>query len=212
MDNQASQEDRQVAIKMVIHLIGDIHNPVHMGYREDKGGNNIPVGGFENAEYPANLHNVWDFHIPIRFKNTPFARNITPPQKDQLVDSFTSAFSVKKIERNVLEQSLKKLFSDIATETASFVCQAYRHMAGDVPGVGPWIQPGESPGPIYMNRMILVGQDRIRKAGVRLGKMLDFISTHQVGETDPNAKKDNTTLSSVVSIIVAISIYTFLMD
>jgi len=212
MDNQASQEDRQVAIKMVIHLIGDIHNPVHMGYREDKGGNNIPVGGFANARYPANLHNLWDFHIPIRFKNTPFAQNITPPQKDQLVDSFTSTFSTKKVDRNVLESSLKRLISDIATETTSYVCQAYRHMAGDGPGNGPWIQAGDSPGPIYMNRMTLVGQDRIRKAGVRLGKMLDFISTHQVGENDPNAKKDNTTWSSVVSVIVTMSVCVILMN
>ena len=212
MDTQALQEDKQTAIKMIIHLFGDIHNPVHMGYREDKGGNDIPVGGFENARYPANLHNVWDFHIPIRFKNTAFAQNITPPQKDQLVDAFVAAFIKKKVDRSTLETSLKKLISDIASETTSYVCQAYRHIAGDVVGGGPWIQPGESPGPIYMNRMTLVGQDRIRKAGVRLAKMLDFISTHQVGDGgEPNAGKGNTTLT-VVSIIIAISLYTLLID
>ncbi len=183
MDESAPKTDRQTAIRMIIHLVGDIHNPVHMGYLEDKGGNNIPVGGFDSARYPANLHNLWDFHIPIRFKNTPFVQNIQPPQRDVRLDSFASSFVESKVQKDALQTSLKQLLTEIASETTAYVCQAYRHMVGDQPGKGPWIQSGEAPSPMYMNRMSLVAQDRIRKAGVRLAKILDFIATHQLTQS-----------------------------
>lgn len=180
MDESASKEDRKIALKLVIHLVGDIHNPVHLGYLEDHGGNKIPVAGFGHHDIPVVLHNVWDFHIPIRFKNTPFVQNIKPPQRDDKLDAFTSRFPAKFVDYDTLQASLTQLLIDIASESTALVCQAYRHMAGDETGKGPWIQPGDTLLPMYINRMSLVAQDRIRKAGVRLAKILDFIATHQL--------------------------------
>ncbi len=45
------------ALKFFIHLMGDLHNPLHIGYPEDLGGNRFPVRWFNKS---TNLHHVWD--------------------------------------------------------------------------------------------------------------------------------------------------------
>jgi len=54
--------DRAMALKFLVHLIGDIHQPFHaMG--DDRGGNNIGVhflGSTQCGSYTCNLHGVWD--------------------------------------------------------------------------------------------------------------------------------------------------------
>lgn len=44
-------------LKMLVHLIGDIHQPLHVGCCDDRGGNNVKVKWFRNE---TNLHSVWD--------------------------------------------------------------------------------------------------------------------------------------------------------
>jgi hypothetical protein len=44
-------------VKMLIHLVGDIHQPLHVGNGEDQGGNDARVKYFGTS---TNLHNVWD--------------------------------------------------------------------------------------------------------------------------------------------------------
>lgn len=48
------------ALKFLIHLVGDIHQPLHVGFRSDLGGNSIH-GVF--MQHSSNLHAVWDDHI-----------------------------------------------------------------------------------------------------------------------------------------------------
>lgn len=49
--------DEAFALKIISHLIGDIHQPLHCGNGQDKGGNDIKVTFFWE---PSNLHRVWD--------------------------------------------------------------------------------------------------------------------------------------------------------
>ncbi|EAQ99854.1 S1/P1 nuclease [Maribacter sp. HTCC2170] len=55
-----SKEDRVFYLKLLIHLIGDLHQPMHVGRYEDKGGNDIQVQWFGNG---SNLHRVWDANM-----------------------------------------------------------------------------------------------------------------------------------------------------
>jgi S1/P1 Nuclease len=51
-----------MALKFVVHLIGDIHQPFH-AYGDDRGGNGISVtflGSATCGSYRCNLHGVWD--------------------------------------------------------------------------------------------------------------------------------------------------------
>lgn len=55
--SKASDAERLVALKYVVHLIVDVHQPLHLGLREDKGGNLAQVQAFGRG---SNLHRVWD--------------------------------------------------------------------------------------------------------------------------------------------------------
>lgn len=44
-------------VKMIIHLVGDIHQPLHVGCCDDQGGNRIRLKWFRED---SNLHRVWD--------------------------------------------------------------------------------------------------------------------------------------------------------
>jgi nuclease S1 len=59
--------DRAIALKFLVHFIGDLHQPFH-ALGVERGGNGIPVSVFGSktcnyeggASYPCNLHSVWD--------------------------------------------------------------------------------------------------------------------------------------------------------
>ena len=51
----AEQED--IRLRMLIHLVGDIHAPMHAGHLSDRGGNNIMVKFFDKE---VKLHSLWD--------------------------------------------------------------------------------------------------------------------------------------------------------
>jgi hypothetical protein len=56
-DPNASREDKQTALRFIVHLVGDLHQPLHVGKCCDKGGNDVKVTWFGK---PTNLHAVWD--------------------------------------------------------------------------------------------------------------------------------------------------------
>ncbi len=52
--------DEAFALKMLVHLVGDIHQPLHVGNGEDRGGNDVKLEYFFRS---SNLHRVWDSGI-----------------------------------------------------------------------------------------------------------------------------------------------------
>lgn len=56
-DNTLSLDEKNEALKYLIHLVGDAHQPMHVSRKEDKGGNTIQVR-FDNKG--TNLHSLWD--------------------------------------------------------------------------------------------------------------------------------------------------------
>ena len=47
-------------LKFLVHLIGDLHQPLHVGNGTDRGGNDYKVTWFGEE---TNLHRVWDSHL-----------------------------------------------------------------------------------------------------------------------------------------------------
>ena len=62
LDNKTKLSKDQINddIKVLFHLVGDISQPLHCGYPEDKGGNTIHVSFLGKK---VNLHRVWDSEI-----------------------------------------------------------------------------------------------------------------------------------------------------
>ena len=56
-DPNASRADKQLALRFIVHLVGDLHQPLHVGKCCDRGGNDVKVTWFGK---PTNLHAVWD--------------------------------------------------------------------------------------------------------------------------------------------------------
>ena len=56
-DRRQPDAARREALKFVVHFVGDIHQPLHAGHRDDKGGNTYQVQ-FDGKG--SNLHRVWD--------------------------------------------------------------------------------------------------------------------------------------------------------
>jgi len=69
-NERARPGQRNEALKWVVHLVGDIHQPLHAANRGDRGGNRVQVSFFgerDNPPYgPLNLHAVWDIHMVRR--------------------------------------------------------------------------------------------------------------------------------------------------
>ncbi len=59
-DRSQPRPKRAEALKFLIHLAGDLHQPLHFGRRSDRGGNDVNVRWFGK---PTNLHTVWDSGI-----------------------------------------------------------------------------------------------------------------------------------------------------
>lgn len=59
-DSSATKDEKALALKMTVHFLGDIHQPLHMGHASDKGGNRWNVKFFKNGK---NLHSVWDSNL-----------------------------------------------------------------------------------------------------------------------------------------------------
>lgn len=75
--------DELFAVKMLVHLIGDIHQPLHVGKGDDKGGNDVKVKYFNRS---TNLHSVWDSGIidDEKYSYTEYTDAINHPTATQV--------------------------------------------------------------------------------------------------------------------------------
>ena len=145
-DKNASRQERIEALKFLVHFVGDVHQPLHLGRARDRGGNDIKVTFFENN---TNLHSLWDSGMIWRTKKgwsdyaTELAANITPQQRIQYAT-----------------------LDPVAWATESYLLA--RSHAYDVPKDGRIDQD-------YFDKNIPVIERRLSAAGVRLALLLNVI-------------------------------------
>ena len=56
-NKQLPADKQKMYLRLLIHIVGDIHQPLHVGRSEDLGGNRVRVIWFGDS---TNLHSVWD--------------------------------------------------------------------------------------------------------------------------------------------------------
>ncbi|APE26874.1 S1/P1 nuclease [Aurantiacibacter gangjinensis] len=82
-DDAATREDKQRALRFVVHLVSDLHMPLHVGNGTDRGGNDVVVDWFDER---TNLHWVWDEgmilrqHLSFTEYSERLQQRITPEQ------------------------------------------------------------------------------------------------------------------------------------
>lgn len=75
-DRSQPQAARRDALKFIVHLVGDVHQPMHAGNRTDAGGNKFQVSlrtdlapeayarnSYVDGVMGTNLHSVWDYYV-----------------------------------------------------------------------------------------------------------------------------------------------------
>lgn len=59
-DAEATRAGKALALRFTVHIVADLHQPMHVGNGTDRGGNDFEVTWFGEK---SNLHRVWDTHI-----------------------------------------------------------------------------------------------------------------------------------------------------
>lgn len=65
--------NKLLALRMLIHIVEDVHQPMHTAHTDDKGGNDIKLTWFNNQ---TNLHSIWDSQL-IDFQQLSFTEYVT---------------------------------------------------------------------------------------------------------------------------------------
>jgi hypothetical protein len=161
-DPNASLADKQLALRFIVHLVGDLHQPLHVGKCCDKGGNDVKVTWFGK---PTNLHAVWDSQIV---------------DEEQL--SFTEMAA--KLERHISPEDVVKWWDinprDWISESAEIRDTVYptardlpKLPKGKKPKKGQPLLPDLSYGYVY--KFTPVMERRLSQAGVRLAAYLNAL-------------------------------------
>ncbi|NIR27784.1 MAG: S1/P1 nuclease [Gammaproteobacteria bacterium] len=79
----ATAEERVAALKFLVHLVADVHQPLHVGRPDDRGGTDLRVSWFGR---PTNLHAVWDHHMvnDTKLSFSEYAAFIDDASPDQI--------------------------------------------------------------------------------------------------------------------------------
>jgi hypothetical protein len=151
-DPNAGMIQKKQSLKVLIHLIADLHQPVHVGDRGDRGGNLLQVLFFNRG---SNLHSVWDSKIMERHTN------------NAQVWLWDMTFQANP--RMVAEWS-KGTTENWANESLLLAKAAYRF-----PGSQTMIRSGTKLGNEYCAFALPLIQQQLAKAGIRLAYVLNGI-------------------------------------
>jgi len=85
MSDSSSRDEKRNAIRMLVHLIGDIHQPLHVGNGTDRGGNEVKIKWFYDN---SNLHRIWDSEMidSKKLSYSELAQMADHPHEKQIAD------------------------------------------------------------------------------------------------------------------------------
>jgi hypothetical protein len=146
----ASRDDRQRALRFLVHLVEDVHQPLHVGDAGDRGGNDFQVRFFGHG---ANLHRVWD---------------------EEIVERHSTDEATWAAELDPLARTLRVARGEDVTLWADESLAAAR-VAYAVPGSVGMLQPGAHLENAYFESALPVVEKRLALASARLASMLNEI-------------------------------------
>lgn len=82
-DKKTLAKDKEIALRFLVHLVGDAAQPLHIGRLEDLGGNKIKLNYFGSS---TNLHSLWDSKMVDfeKYSYTEFARVLDVKSKKEV--------------------------------------------------------------------------------------------------------------------------------
>ncbi len=155
-DRHQGDTQRLVALAFLTHFIGDIHQPLHVGAHNDRGGNEVtlrnpPAALAGDGTRPVSLHWLWD-RLPDWVQNTGLVRVYTPAERARIATGDVADWARESYD-------LSRKF-------------AYTHAFHHDPCVGstpPVVDISDAD--IYASLPVV--RQRIIQAGLRLARVLD---------------------------------------
>lgn len=141
-DRSKPRAERQQALRFLVHLIGDLHQPLHVGDNGDRGGNSTQVQFFKRG---SNMHAVWDTLLLERAGTDEVIWLAELVELDS--DEYRAEWSKGTVE-------------NWATESLKAARQAYT-----VPGTDQRIKSGEKLDGAYVEATLAAARDRLARGG-----------------------------------------------
>lgn len=152
---------QNIALKFLTHFVGDIHQPLHCGFEDDKGGNTI-TGTFNG--FNDNLHEMWDTWM-IKERMTKDFSNSDANYAQYLVNQVNGDW-----KSNASDWASDTNVDDWGSESAGLAC-TYAYTDNN----GNHIESGFVLGDDYYNFAIPVIDMQLAKGGVRLATVLNQV-------------------------------------
>jgi hypothetical protein len=140
-----TKQNKLLYLRMVIHIVEDIHQPLHTGHESDQGGNGIKVNWFSK---PTNLHSIWDTEL-VNFQELSYTEYVSA------IDHATPA-QVKTWQSTPIS---KWVF-----ESSQLADQIYKE-----------VKPGETLNYRYNFTHLETLNQQLLKGGIRLAGLLNQI-------------------------------------
>ncbi len=165
-DRAAPKEKRAEALKLLIHFVGDVHQPLHVSYADDRGGNSVAVTALGRSE--TNLHTVWD---------TTLIEQRTQRDWPALAAAIDAAITPS--------QRIDWLFATTPLQWADESLTITRRVYHELPAKNEEGQRVLTE--IYYDRNLGTIEDRLAAAGLRLAARLNALlgETQKKNETQP---------------------------
>lgn len=124
-NTELAHENKVLYLRLLIHIVGDIHQPMHTGRYKDLGGNKIKLLWFNNSY---NLHQIWDEKL-IEFQQlsyTEYANAIDHTTRDQ-----RKAWQAEPVSEWVWQsyQHAEKIYADIKPDEKLSYLYNFKYVA-----------------------------------------------------------------------------------
>jgi hypothetical protein len=168
IDVGLNKYDRATALKFLVHFVGDLHSPVHMGFKEDAGGGGLNV---KLASNNRTLHEVWDSDVlTFARKTSADGRTLVPLLDYTKLDTRLgkSIDSATVFDRSAFADYSASMATDVIMR---YTCDsAYTHVNS------AYIENNDPLDTHYMQLRSGDAVNLLQMAGVRLGQLLNAIS------------------------------------
>lgn len=168
IDESVSKTVRTDALRMLIHLVADLHQPVHLGFRKDHGGLDIMFGGGET-----NLHWLWDVSdMDANWVDKMSRKEIRNQQLFGYKEDATGFPAALEGDIDIVGEQVEIWAAGIVSNLSSEVTcpTAYKN------DLGEWIHSEDTLSPMYLQKKKNISRSLIISAGCTLGLLLDGIA------------------------------------
>lgn len=176
-DKGGDPKARAEALAQVMHIVGDIHQPLHAADRHDRGGNAVRIALLKEQGGPPNLHAFWDGacrydavngQIVELFKNPALEARPAKPDEPGAAATVARALLDKTAGNSEPSAAASHPWRDWARETNAAARKSAWPPADAPKENGAFVL---SPAVVHASHEIALEQ--VRKAGVRLGDLLN---------------------------------------